>query len=240
MTQVDLPIGAAVTLATLESRSHEVNAIRSGIKLYKSDAVADVQRSDQDDKGVTVAVRDRGTVLLTRIQFRKGGADLSRHWCQCGVGNRGDLLCKHIVAAVLGAQGGLVDSAVTLGLTAAATTTVNQTNTAKAARSGTLEVFATPMLIALMEEAACACLQDKLNPGQTSVGTAIQVAHKAPSPIGAVVTATATLELVLGNRLEFAVAAQDDARVIADGRHTRVIVDAADFMGKATRPPART
>jgi predicted thioesterase len=128
---------------------------------------------------------------------------------------------------------------VALGLTAAAAAVVGGANTAKAVRSGSLEVFATPMLVALMEEAACACLAGKLGPGQTSVGTAVKVDHKAASPKGSTVTATATLELVFGARLEFAVSAADGAGAVAEGRHTRVVVDQEDFLAKAARRAIR-
>ncbi|MDR1513633.1 MAG: hypothetical protein LBS56_09185 [Propionibacteriaceae bacterium] len=224
-----------VTLATLESHPHEVNAIRSGIKLFEAGAVEEAGQFGSDDDVLIVPVRDRGELFPAVVAFRRGGADLSRHGCVCGIGGRGDTLCKHIVAAVLGVQGGLPESAVVLGLAGAATTVVDATNTARAVRSGDVDVFATPMLVALMEEAACAALRGKLEPGRTSVGTAITVSHKAASPLGATVTATATLERVFGHRLEFAVAARDESRRIADGRHTRVLVDQAEFASRAER-----
>jgi predicted thioesterase len=236
---VELPLDAAVTMATLESRNHEVNAIRSGLTLFRAGAVGAAVRLRPDDKGVFVAVIDRGQVQQPYVQFRRDGADLARHWCACGIGSDGKLLCKHIVAAVLGVQGGPKDSPVALGLTATATAAVDGTNTAKAVRSGSLEVFATPMLVALMEEAACACLAGKLGPGQTSVGTAIKVSHKAASPKGSTVTATAVLEWVFGARLEFTVSAADGAGTVAEGHHTRVIVDQEDFLAKAARRAAR-
>ena len=61
------------------------------------------------------------------------------------------------------------------GKSATVTTTVTDKNTAKAVGSGSLDVFATPMMIALMEQAACACIADSLEPGQTSVGTQMNV-----------------------------------------------------------------
>jgi predicted thioesterase len=234
-----MPLNVRISQATLESRTHEVNAIRTGLKLYESGAVKDAGRFDEDDHGLLVAVHEQEDVFRVRVEFSRDGADLAAHWCRCGVGDQGDLLCKHIVAAVYGIQGGPANSPIALGLTATAATTVDGANTAKAVRSGDLEVFATPMLVALMEEAACACLRGKLDPGQTSVGAAITVSHKAASPKGSTVTATATLQGVFGNRLEFAVSARDDVRPVADGRHTRVIVDEAGFMDKATRRGSR-
>jgi predicted thioesterase len=120
-----------------------------------------------------------------------------------------------------------------LGKTAAVTAAVAENDTAKAVGSGSLDVFATPMMIALMERAACECLADCLEPGQTSVGTEIHVSHTAASPVGAKITATAAIECVSGRRVEFKVTASDGAGEIGNGRHTRVVVDAEKFAGKS-------
>ena len=118
-----------------------------------------------------------------------------------------------------------------VGKTAAVTTKVNETNTAKAVGSGSLDVFATPMMIALMERAACECLA--LGNGQTSVGIAINVKHTAASPLGVSVTATAAVTALAGRKVEFEVAARDDAGEIGRGTHTRFIVDRERFMANA-------
>ena len=89
------------------------------------------------------------------------------------------------------------------GKTASVKTVVTENNTAKAVGSGILDVFATPMMIALMEKAACACLSDALADGQTSVGTQINTAHTAASPIGAEITATAVIVSVDGRKVDF-------------------------------------
>jgi len=120
-----------------------------------------------------------------------------------------------------------------LGNTASAGAVVTDSNTAKAAGSGSLDVFATPMMIALMERAACECLADALEPGQTSVGTKIDVAHTAASPVGAEITAAATIVHVLGRTVEFTVTASDGTGEIGNGKHTRVIVDSEKFSLKA-------
>jgi predicted thioesterase len=125
---------------------------------------------------------------------------------------------------------GDIDSKLTLGKTATAKDTVSDSNTAKAAGSGSLDVYATPMMIALMERAACECLADGLEPEDTSVGTEINVSHTAASPIGAEISATATIRQVFGRKIEFAVSASDDAGEIGNGKHTRVIVDAKRFI----------
>jgi predicted thioesterase len=121
---------------------------------------------------------------------------------------------------------------ITAGKTATAKTTVTSKNTAKAVKSGSLDVFATPMMVALMEEAACNCLLENLKDGQTSVGTHITLRHTAPSPIGANITATATVHSVNGRNVEFDIVAKDDTGEIGACKHSRVIVDEKRFMGK--------
>ena len=118
------------------------------------------------------------------------------------------------------------------GKTALANAVVNERNTAKAVGSGDLDVFSTPMMIALMEQAARNCVAEALEPGQTTVGTQISVSHIAASPLGAVITATATVTGVSGRRLEFAVTASDGAVEIGNGNHTRMVVDSERFMAK--------
>jgi predicted thioesterase len=113
--------------------------------------------------------------------------------------------------------------------------TVNENNTARAVGSGSLDVFATPMMIALMERAACVILSDMLEEGQTSVGTQIIVSHTAASPIGAAITATATIASVDGRKIEFVVTVRDGVGEIGEGTHTRVIVDEAKFMVKVSK-----
>ena len=121
---------------------------------------------------------------------------------------------------------------LSIGKTASAFTTVTESNTAKTIGSGSLDVLATPMMVALMEQAACDCVEDGLEAGQTSVGTEVNVSHIAASPIGAEITATATIEYVLGRKIGFVVTAYDKSGEIGKGKHTRVIVDAESFMKK--------
>ena len=122
---------------------------------------------------------------------------------------------------------------ITIGKTGTVTTIVTETNTARAVGSGDLDVFATPMMIALMEQTACAVLSDYLEPGQTSVGTKISVEHIAASPLGLEITTTATITFVHGRTIGFDVVARDNDGEIGKGTHTRVIVDAERFMAKA-------
>ncbi|MCL2284754.1 MAG: thioesterase family protein [Firmicutes bacterium] len=124
---------------------------------------------------------------------------------------------------------------MTIGKDATVTTVVTDKNTAKAVGSGSLDVFATPMMIALMEQAACKCLADGLESGQTSVGTQINVAHTAASPIGTKICAAATITAIDGRKVSFAVAANDGENEIGSGTHERFVIDAERFMSKLER-----
>ena len=119
------------------------------------------------------------------------------------------------------------------GMTATAKTLAGGGNLASAMGSGALDVFATPAMVALMEQAACLCLEGALEAGQTTVGTALVVAHTAATPPGMEVSATATVTAVDGRKVEFVVAARDEKEEIGRGTHTRFVVDAGRFMEKA-------
>lgn len=114
-----------------------------------------------------------------------------------------------------------------------AITIVNSTNTAVAAQSGSLQVFATPFMIALMEKATCKAVEESLDDGETTVGTNIDVSHIKASGIGAVITATAILDDIDGRKLTFTVNAKDDSGdTIGKGTIERFVVDADKFMKK--------
>ncbi len=99
--------------------------------------------------------------------------------------------------------------------------------------SGTVSVYATPMMIALMEGAAAACLQQFLAAEQTSVGTAISTTHEAATPIGMEVRATATITAVDGKKVSFSIVAEDEVGVIGKATHDRFVVDKARFEARA-------
>lgn len=119
-----------------------------------------------------------------------------------------------------------------IGLSFTATTTVNQNNTAKALGSGDMDVFATPAMVALMENAAMNVVAPHLEAGQTTVGTQITTSHIKASALGATITATATLTAVDGRSLTFAITAREGDKVIGEGTHTRFIVDRERFLAK--------
>ena len=111
---------------------------------------------------------------------------------------------------------------------------VEEENLAVAMGSGSLMVLATPAVVALMENAAAELAQVELdNEEFTTVGTMISIEHTSPTPIGAEVTATATLTETDGRMFYFDVVASDKKGEIAKGTHTRVSVKAEKFQEKA-------
>lgn len=119
------------------------------------------------------------------------------------------------------------------GLSARAQTVVEQKDTAKAMASGLAEVFATPMLIALMEKAAYTAVQPQLPQGYSTVGIHIDASHLAATPIGLKVWAQATLVEMNGKRLIFDIEAFDEKDKIGEARHVRYIIEESRFLKKA-------
>lgn len=118
------------------------------------------------------------------------------------------------------------------GLSATAATTVTASNTALTMGSGDLEVFATPSMVALMEQAAMRAVSAALPEGSTTVGAEMNTTHIKPSGMGASITATAILTEIDGRKLTFTVGARDGEGMIGEGVHIRYIVDRDRFMGK--------
>lgn len=119
--------------------------------------------------------------------------------------------------------------ALRVDLVGTATVEVTKDKTAPIVGSGSVDVFATPMMVAVMEAAACAGVDPHLPETHTSLGLNINVVHTAPTPIGLSVTATAILKEISGRKLTFEVTAKDDHGVIGSGTHTRVVVDRQRF-----------
>lgn len=121
---------------------------------------------------------------------------------------------------------------LTAGLSADSTTVVEPENTASAMGSGDLPVFATPAMVALMENAAMKAVAAQLSDEQTTVGAAMHVTHSKPSGVGATITATAVLSEVDGRKLVFRIEARDADGIIGEGEHTRYVVDRLRFLSK--------
>jgi len=118
------------------------------------------------------------------------------------------------------------------GMKGEQSTTVVHGNTAAAVGAGGVEVFATPMMIALMENAAWKAVIDGLDPAHVTVGVLVNVRHLAATPIGEQVRATAELIEIDGRRLVFKVEAYDEHQKIGEGQHERVIVNLERFLSR--------
>ena len=127
--------------------------------------------------------------------------------------------------------------AVSTGLRGEAELVVGDADTARSLRSGTVDVLATPRLLALCEEASCRAIASALDAGTTSVGMRVGLDHVQPSGIGERVVAEAVLAKVEGRRLTFTVSASDGRGLVAVGKVQRVIVDVERFMGKCGAAP---
>lgn len=110
---------------------------------------------------------------------------------------------------------------------------VTNSMTAKSMGSGTLDVLATPAMIALIEETAWKSVANELEPGQGTVGISLNVEHLAPTPLGMNVRCEATLVGVDGRKLTFEVAAYDESGLIGKGTHERFIINESKFQAKA-------
>ena len=119
---------------------------------------------------------------------------------------------------------------ITIGLVGEQTTTVTETLTAQTFGSGSLPVYATPALVALMEAASVAAINHLLPADQTSVGTSISIKHLAASALGQTIRARAEVIQVEGRQITFTVQASDSKQLIGEGTHIRFIVDVERFM----------
>jgi predicted thioesterase len=122
-----------------------------------------------------------------------------------------------------------------IGLTAERTAVVSPALTAPSMGSGSLEVYATPAMIALMEAAAVAAIDPLLPPGQASVGIALEIRHLAATPAGGRVHAQAEVTRLDGRKVSFQVRAWDEHELIGEGTHTRFIVDSRRFVEKVNQ-----
>ena len=111
---------------------------------------------------------------------------------------------------------------------------VTAADTASAVGSGTLPVLGTPRLLAWCEAATCAALEATLPPGSTSVGTRVELEHRAASLVGRRLEVSASESYADGRLHRFTVSARhaDDASLVATGEITRVVVDSARFLGR--------
>src|SRR5947199_5613742 len=125
---------------------------------------------------------------------------------------------------------GYLQMKIELGMTGEATTTVVHENTAAAVGAGGVEVFGTPMMIALMENASWRAVAASLDEGDVTVGSLVNVQHLGATPLGQRVRATAELIEIDGRRLVFQVEAYDEQKKIGQGKHERFVVNLERFL----------
>ena len=118
------------------------------------------------------------------------------------------------------------------GITGEKSIAVTIDNTALAMGSGTLKVFATPAMLALIEGCCAESVEEHLPEGITSVGTKVEIEHLAASPLGASIFCKSKLVATDGRQLDFEVEVYDAAGLIGKGKHTRFTVDAQKFLDR--------
>lgn len=124
-------------------------------------------------------------------------------------------------------------SMIELGIKGHQELTVTAANVATNVGSGRVQVFATPMMIALMEKAAVLSIEPFLDEGQSSVGTQISISHCSATPMGMKVWAESEVIAVDRRKVTFSVKAYDERGLIGEGTHERFIIDIDRFQSKA-------
>ena len=122
---------------------------------------------------------------------------------------------------------------ITVGMKAEVFSFVEKEDTAKEVGSGSLLVYATPCMVALMEGAACEAIEEAMGDDKTSVGTELNIQHISATPVGMDVRAEAVVTAVDGKVITFEIHAFDESGEIGRGTHKRVIVNSQKFLDKA-------
>ena len=124
---------------------------------------------------------------------------------------------------------------IEVGIKGRAEDLVREENTARAVGSGTLPVFATPAMTALMEKAAWTSLAPHLAEGEGTVGTKLEITHDSATPLGMKVWAESEVTAVEGRRVVLKVAAYDERGLIGQGVHERFVIQDARFLAKTAK-----
>ena len=119
---------------------------------------------------------------------------------------------------------------ITVGMKGQAFADVERADTALEVGSGSLLVYATPCMVALMEGAACEALEGAVPEGKTTVGTELNIKHVSATPVGMAVRAEAEVTAVEGAAITFTVTAYDEAGIIGEGVHKRVMISEQKFL----------
>ena len=122
---------------------------------------------------------------------------------------------------------------ITVGMKGTAENLCEREDTALEVGSGSLLVYATPCMAALMEGAACAAIEEALGENETTVGIELNLKHIAATPVGMEVRAEAEVTAVEGKIFTFQITAYDEAGKIGEGTHTRVVVSTQKFLDRA-------
>lgn len=121
---------------------------------------------------------------------------------------------------------------ITVGMKAEVSTLVEREDTAAEVGSGSLLVYATPCMVALMEGAACEAIAPAIPEDKTTVGIELNISHLSATPVGLEVRAEAEVTAVEGKIITFSVTAYDEAGKIGEGTHKRCIVSSQRFLDK--------
>ena len=121
---------------------------------------------------------------------------------------------------------------ISVGMTGSASTLVERADTAQEVGSGSLLVYATPCMVALMEGAACEAIAQSLPEDKTSVGIELNLQHTSSTPVGMEVSANAEVTAVDGNIVTFDITASDESGVIGTCTHKRAIISSQRFLDK--------
>ena len=122
---------------------------------------------------------------------------------------------------------------IEVGMKGEVSTLVEREDTAKEVGSGSLLVYATPCMVALMEGAACEAIAEALPEEKTSVGIELNISHLSATPVGLEVRAEAEVTAVEGSIISFTVTAYDEAGKIGEGTHKRAVISTQRFLDKA-------
>ena len=140
---------------------------------------------------------------------------------------------RHPGPSASGASADQLSPGFAPGLTARVELTVTDSDTAQSLGSGDVPVLGTPRVLALVEAATVVATATRMPAGTTTVGTRVELDHKAPTPVGRTVVAQAQLAKVDGRRLLFEVVVTDGPTTVAEGRIERVLVDRHKFVERA-------
>ena len=121
---------------------------------------------------------------------------------------------------------------ISIGLTGSVSTLVEREDTALEVGSGSLLVYATPCMAALMEGAACEAIAEALSDDKTSVGIELNIKHTSATPVGMEVSATAEVTAIDGNIITFSLTASDESGEIGTAVHKRAIISTQKFLDK--------